>query len=61
MSIVLEDTNCCANQYMCALDIYQMDVLSYSYGNIIDIVINTPGRGNNAVDGLNETDKRYLK
>ena len=42
MSTVWEDTNGCAKQYRCDLDIYLMTVLSYSYGIIIDITINSP-------------------
>ena len=38
-----------------------MTVLSSSYGIIMDSAMNAPGRGKNAVDGLNATDKRYLK
>ena len=61
MSTVWKDTDGCANQYMCALDIYLMTLLSFSYGIIMDLDINTIGHGNNVVDGLNSTDKRYLK
>ena len=38
-----------------------MDVLSYSYGIIMDHTINAPGNGKNVVDELNATYKRYLK
>ena len=38
-----------------------MTVLSYSYGIIMDRAINAPVHGNNVVDGLNTTDKHYLK
>ena len=61
MSTVLEDTDSCAKQYICALVIYLMTVLSSSYGIIMYISINAPGNGNNVADGLNTTDKRYLK
>ena len=61
MSIVWEDTYGCAKQYICALTIYLITVLSYSYGIIIYRKINSPGHGNNVVDGLNAMDKRYLK
>ena len=36
-------------------------MLSSWYGIIIDSAINAPGHGNNVVDGMNATDKRYLK
>ena len=61
MSTVWEDTNGCAKQYKCALGMYLMTVLSSSYGIITDCTINAPGHGNNVVDGINTTDKRYLK
>ena len=61
MSTLWEDTNSCAKQYMCALDIYLMTVLIYSYVIILDHEINVPGHGNNFLDGLNATEKRYLK
>ena len=38
-----------------------MNVLSSSYGIIMDRVINAPGHGKNVLDGLNATYKRYLK
>ena len=42
-STTWEDTNYCANQYMCDLDIYLNTMLSYSYGIITDRTINAPG------------------
>ena len=38
-----------------------MTVLSYSYDIIMDHKINSPDLGNNVFDGINATDKRYLK
>ena len=61
MSTLWEDTNGCDNQYMCALSIYLMTVLSYFYGVIMDREINALGRGNNVVDRLNATYKHYSK
>ena len=61
MSIVWEGTNGCAKQYMCDLDIYLINLLSSSYGIIIYRAIDAPSHGNNVVDGLNATYKRYLK
>ena len=58
---VWEDTDGCSKKYRCALDIYLMNVLSSSYGIIMYRAINAPVHGKNAVDGLNATDKRYLK
>ena len=61
MSTVWEDTNGCAKEYSFDLAICLVTVLSSSYGIIMDRGINSPHRGNNVVDGLNATDKRYLK
>ena len=61
MSTLWEDTDGCANRYRRALGIYLMTVASSSYGIIMDRAINTTGHGNNVVDELNTTDKRYLK
>ena len=38
-----------------------MTVLSYSYGIIMDLAINVPGHGKNVIDGLNATEKSYLR
>ena len=38
-----------------------MTMLSSLYGIIIYREINSPGHGNNIVDGLNSTYKSYLK
>ena len=61
MSTVWEDTDDCSKQYRCALDIYLMTLLSSSYGIIMDRVINSPDHGENVFDGLNATEKHYLK
>ena len=61
MSTVWEDNYGCVKQYMCALAVHLMTVLSSSYVIIMDLAINAPGHENNVVDGLNATDKRYLK
>ena len=61
ISTVWEYTDGCANQYRCTLAIYLMTMLSYSYGIIMNRAINSPGHEDNVVDGLNATDKCYLK
>ena len=38
-----------------------MTVLSSSYGIIMDRAINAPVHGTNVVDGINTTDKCYVK
>ena len=61
MSTVWEDTHGCENQYLCSLTIYLMTVVSYLSGIIVDNEINAPVHVNNVGDGLNTTDKLYLK
>ena len=58
---VWEDTDGCSKKYRCALDIYLITVLPYSYGIIMYRAINALSHGMNVVDGLNATYKRYLK
>ena len=60
ISTVWEDTYGRAKKYRCAY-IYIMNVLSSSYGIIMDRAINSPGHRKNVADGLNATEKRYLK
>ena len=61
MSTVQEDTDVCAKKYRCALTIYLMTVLSYSYVIIMDRAMDAPGQEKNVVDGLYATGKSYLK
>ena len=61
MSTVWEDTSGCDKQYRCALTIYLVTMLLSKHGIIMDFAINPPGHGNNVVDGLNATEKLYLK
>ena len=61
MSTVWEDTNGCENQYRCALDMQLIIVLLSLYGIIMDCAINAPVHGKNVFDGINATEKIYLK
>ena len=61
ISTVSEDTDGCVKQYRCDLAMYLMNVLSSSYGIIMDREINAPGHGKNVFDGLNATNKNCLK
>ena len=61
MSTVWEGKNGCDKQYMGDLAIYLMTVLLYSYGIIMDRIINAPVHVKNFVDVLNSRDKSYLK
>ena len=61
ISTVRDEINICAKKYKCAFDIYLITVLSSSYGIIMDRAINALVHVNIFVDGINETDKLYLK
>ena len=61
MPTVWEDTNGFTKQYMSALAVYLMTVISSSYGIIMDCAINSPSFVYNVVDGLNATVKCYFK
>ena len=60
LSTVWEDTNSYA-KHRCYFAIYLITVLSSLYYIIIYPVINVPGIGENDVDSINTTNKRYLK
>ena len=60
MSIVWEDTDGYAKKYKCALATYLITVLSYLYKIIMHRSIYEPGHGI-FFDGLNATNKLYLK
>ena len=61
MSTVWDDKDGCTKQYTFAFAIYLMTVLSYSHVIIMVRALNTRGHGNNFDDGLNATEKFYLK
>ena len=56
-----EETDSCAKQYICALAVYFMIIVLLTFNMIIDRAIGGPGHGKDVVDGLNSTDKRYLR
>ena len=61
VSTVREDTDGCVKKYRFSLDVYLITKLSYSYDIITDGAINSPGHGKNVFDGLDATDKFYLR
>jgi hypothetical protein len=60
-SFVLDHTDGCAKQYRSATAMYLLSVLAVAYQITIDRAIGAPGHGKDEVDGLNATDKRFLK
>ena len=55
-----DDTDGCSKQYYCGKAMYFLLLLATSFDIIIDCVINAPGHGKNAVDGLNAVTKWLL-
>ena len=60
LSKIWENTDDCAEQYICASALYLMSVISQTYSLIIDRGISAPRHGKEVVDGLNDVDKRYI-
>jgi hypothetical protein len=58
---VWDDTDGCAKQYRCGTAIYLLSVLASAFDITIDRAIGAPGHGKDLVDGLNATDKMYLR
>ena len=56
---IWENTDGCAEQYICASALYLMSVMSQCYSIIIGRGISAPGHGKEVVDELNAIDKRY--
>ena len=59
-SIMIDDTDSCANQYRCGNVLYLLSMLSAKHKLIIDRAAGAPGHGKDVVDGLNVTGKNYL-
>ena len=60
LSKIWENTDGCAEQYICVYALYRMSVMSQCYSIIIDQGIGAPGNGKEVVDGLNAVDKWYM-
>ena len=58
---VWESTDGCSKKYRCCSALYFLSYISFKYKIIIDRMIGTPGHGKDLVDGINASDKRYLK
>ena len=57
---IWENTDGCAEQYICASALYLMSVMSQCYSIIIDRGISTPDHGKEVVDVFNAVDKSYI-
>ena len=60
LSKVWENTDGCAEQYICASKIYLMSVMTQFYSVIIDRGISAPGNVKELVIGINDIYKRYI-
>ena len=60
LSTIRENTDDCAEQYICASAIYLMSVLSQRQSIIFYWGISAPGHGKEVVDDLNSIFKRYM-
>ena len=60
MSTIWENTDGCAEQYICASTLYLMSVMSQCHSIIIDWGIRGTGHDKEVVDGINDVDKRYI-
>ena len=50
-------TDGCRNQYMCSITYYMMSFLSKYYQIVLNRDVDTPGHGNDVVDGFNDFQK----
>ena len=60
LSTIWENTDGCAEQYICDTALYLMSVLSQRHSIIFDRDISALGHGKEVVDGLNAIEKRYM-
>ena len=60
LSIIWENTDGCAYQYICASKIYLMSDMYQCYSVITDCGIIVPGQGKEVIDGLNEINKHCI-
>eukprot|EP00966_Prymnesium_polylepis_P105434 2441600-Prymnesium_polylepis.1 len=56
-----DDTDGCGKQYRCGTALYLLSILASAFGITIDRAIGAPGHGKDIVDGLNATDKVFLR
>jgi hypothetical protein len=60
-SMEWQDTDGCGKEYRCGTALYLLSLLASPIHVVIDRVMGAPGHGKDIVDGLNATDKRFLK
>ena len=60
LSTIWEDTDGCADQYICTSALYIMSIMLQCYSDIIDRGISAPGCSKEVVYSINAIDKRYI-
>jgi hypothetical protein len=60
-SFMLDHMDGCSKQYWSGTAMYLLSVTTVAYGITIDRAVGAPGHRKDKVDGLNATDKRFLK
>ena len=60
LSTIWDNTDGCAEQYICASALRLISVMSQCYSIIIDWGISVPGHAKEFVDGLNYVDNRCI-
>ena len=59
-STIWENTDRCDDKYRCATALYLSSMLSHVYNIVIDSDVGAPGYGEDFINGLNSTNKRFL-
>ena len=59
--IIYYTTYGCIKQYMCANEMWILSVLAFTYRVIIDIFVNSPGRGRRNIYSINGSNKTHFK
>ena len=60
LSEIWENTDCCAEHYICATELYLMSMFSHSFSVIIDRGISAPVHSIELVYGINTIEKSFL-
>ena len=60
LSEIRENTDGCAEHYICATKLYLIPMLLHIFSVIIDRGITSPGHGKYFIDGINVIDKMFI-
>ena len=59
-STTWENTDGCADQYICPTGLYVLSMLYYAYNIVTDSGVGSPGHIKHFVDSLNVNDKTFI-